>query len=1015
MIALPQAIAVTTSLVSPFPSTLFYLVCVFSRSRCCSCDMSLTEMDAHWKAWLQINRNTLLDAHYRLEELLDELIIKGIFHTNEDDYQVIMAQDTSRGQLRKLLEILPLKKGDSFRVFESALSKLCPQIIECCVTPKPPKSRMEQLCELLSAAHKSKTTMRPMPWLGAKGEVCIQTFSLDLIVVDHDDLAKAMNERASTTASEQKRRDHHNAQPQAQDRIPFESLFRCLTPARSHINTVHAACTSGENAAASTQASHSTASDVISIGEEASAGARSLCARRKTAVWAGAGCGKTGTCHHIARLHSEGQLWPFFDALLLWRLREPAVQSATSLVQLLAILLPDVSENKLQEFSGDILERKGRGILAVLDGVDEFVQRDNSYVCRLLNGEVLTEACLLATSRPCEAARQFFNSSVFNINVELLGFSERQVDTFIDERLNPELAPKLKGLLDRKPSLASLMSVPLLALLVCQIFSSTSNLSSLSTTTRLYSSLMLLVLRHAVDESRIAVSDGEKVRLKAAKDARQLPMGMTRKLLTDHAKIAWSAHKKDKAIFDTDFILGEAEWESLGPLAVGLLDCYISAGDDLTEVRHYSFQHLTVQEFLTAFFLAETTGDDHDLQATLTDLCKDTHSYVVLQFLAGLLKKKHHSIFFSHLNRWLHDPHLHGSARQERLHVCLLCALEACEGDVASFPDQLKLPGLVNLGHVTAADLATLSTAVKKSSDIKVLELSFDWVREESDAQTLSRVKRQTRTAMTSFTTAVSHNRSLCRLGVYGPKYNLLEEKSLANLIRNNRLDTLRVDDCGVVDLEMSEFSFELQRNTTLRTLFLHGNTINEEGMHALADALTHSSTLHTLSLCHNIISATGMHGLADALTHNIALHALHLNNDRISDAGTHALAGALTHNTTLHELFLSDNRIGDAGMHALANALTHNSTLHTLSLSGNVISEASMHALADTLARNNTLHTLSLSDNMIGDAGMRALADALTHNSTLHKLWLFPNHFQEATADYLCQQLKHISGLIVR
>ena len=77
-------------------------------------------------------------------------------------------------------------------------------------------------------------------------------------------------------------------------------------------------------------------------------------------------------------LHSEGQLWPFFEALLLWRLREPAVQSATSLVQLLAILLPDEPESKLQEFADDVRAREGRGILAVLDGVDEFVERNNS-------------------------------------------------------------------------------------------------------------------------------------------------------------------------------------------------------------------------------------------------------------------------------------------------------------------------------------------------------------------------------------------------------------------------------------------------------------------------------------------------------------------------------------------------------------------------------------------------------------------------------------------------------------
>ena len=830
-------------------------------------------MDVRDKAWLQANRGVLLDAHYRLEELLDQLIQEGIFDTNEDDYQLIMAQDTPRGQLRKLLDILPLKKADSFPVFKKAMSTLCSHILERCVTPRPPKTRLGQLQELLTASRKSKTTMRgPTPWLGSKGKLHTHTFSLDLVIAERDDLAKSMTERSSTTAAEQTRRDDHYARPRARKTIPFQSLFRLTNPSQQRTDPVQATTsTSGQTVAAAAEASSSAAPDVVvSRRQEASTGTQSLCTHPKTAVWAGAGCGKTGTCHHVAMLHSEGQLWPFFQALLLWRLREPAVQSATSLVQLLAILLPDEPESKLQEFADDIRAREGRGILAVLDGVDEFVERNNSYVCRLLNGDVLTEACLLATSRPCDAARNFFQSasSVFDANVELLGFSEQQVDAFIDESLGSELAPKLKELLDKSPSLASLMSVPLLAVLVSQVFESSADLS-LSTRTRLYSALMLLVLRHAVNENRIELSDVEKVRLKAAKDARQLRVGVAKKLLTDHAKVAWSAHKKNKAIFDTDFIVDEGEWESLGPLAVGLLDCYISAGGDLTEVRQYSFQHLTMQEYLSAFYLAETMSDDDALQATLTSLCKDTHSYVVLQFLAGLLEKKHHSVFFSHLNQWLHDRHLRYNVyvRQERLRVCLLCAQEACGGDVDSFPDQLKLPEGVVLDHVTATDLTILTAAVKNSSTINDLELHFDKVREESDSASVSRVKRQTRSAMTSLTTAVSKHPSLRRVRVFGPTYSLFEGKSLANLVVNNRLDTLSVWYCGIGDTEVSEFSSELQ-HTTLTSLDLSFNMISDAGMYALADALQHNRTVQRLYLDFNRHSEEAASRLRQQLAH---------------------------------------------------------------------------------------------------------------------------------------------------
>ena len=244
------------------------------------------------EAWLQANRSVLLDAHYRLEELLDQLIQEGIFDPNEDDYQLIMAQDTPRGQLRKLLDILPLKKADSFPVFKKAMSTLCSHILERCVTPRPPKTRLGQLQDLLTASRKSKTTMRgPTPWLGSKGKLHTHTFSLDLVIADRDDLAKSMTERSSTTATEQTRRDDHYARPRARKTIPFQSLFSLTNPSQQRTDPVQATTsTSGQTVAAAAQASCSTGPDVVvSRRQEASTGTQSLCTHPKTAVWAGAG------------------------------------------------------------------------------------------------------------------------------------------------------------------------------------------------------------------------------------------------------------------------------------------------------------------------------------------------------------------------------------------------------------------------------------------------------------------------------------------------------------------------------------------------------------------------------------------------------------------------------------------------------------------------------------------------------------------------------------------------------
>ena len=109
---------------------------------------------------------------------------------------------------------------------------------------------------------------------------------------------KSMTDRASSTAAEQRRREVDYARPARQRTIAFRSLFQSFTKLRS------------------------------------------------TALWAGAGCGKSGTCSLVAQLHAKGQLWTFFSVLLLWRLRYPRVQRATSLEQLLQVLLPDSTQSK---------------------------------------------------------------------------------------------------------------------------------------------------------------------------------------------------------------------------------------------------------------------------------------------------------------------------------------------------------------------------------------------------------------------------------------------------------------------------------------------------------------------------------------------------------------------------------------------------------------------------------------------------------------------------------------------
>jgi hypothetical protein len=184
-----------------------------------------------------------------------------------------------------------------------------------------------------------------------------------------------------------------------------------------------------------------------------------------------------------------------------------------------------------------------------------------------------------------------------------------------------------------------------------------------------------------------------------------------------------------------------------------------------------------------------------------------------------------------------------------------------------------------------------------------------------------------------------------------------------------------------------------LQSNdSTLVTLTLGGNSIDDAGAKDLSAALKENSKLVTLGLENNSIGAAGAKDLGAALKENSTLVTLTLYGNSICDAGAKDLSAALKENSTLVTLDLQNNSIGAAGAKDLGAALKENSTLVTLDLSNNSIGAAGAKDLGAALKENSTLVTLNLYGNSIGDAGAKDLSAALKENSTLVTLNLYYN-----------------------
>jgi len=208
-------------------------------------------------------------------------------------------------------------------------------------------------------------------------------------------------------------------------------------------------------------------------------------------------------------------------------------------------------------------------------------------------------------------------------------------------------------------------------------------------------------------------------------------------------------------VFDDSFVSTIASCSSEA-LQLGLLVCERRV-IRRSVVRQYSFQHLTVQEFLVAYLLSEQIDSEETLKKKLGELGMGPHQFVVLQFLAGLLPTDLPptrparlfparfvptrflppsllSIFFAFLNKFLHDHwDMDSQMCEDRLRMCLHCAREAYN-KTGTFPANLHLPKQISLYQVSAADLELLSASIEtRPSSTEELVLFFTNIKGDEE------------------------------------------------------------------------------------------------------------------------------------------------------------------------------------------------------------------------------------------------------------------------------------------
>ena len=355
-----------------------------------------------------------------------------------------------------------------------------------------------------------------------------------------------------------------------------------------------------------------------------------------------AGIGKTTLCHELClRWARDGYLAEDFDVVALIPLRSVQQRSLEEVV------MRNIGEDNYQQLK----KTAGSRCLIILEGFDEITinrrQNDSFLLYLIKDCTLLEKATILITSRPhaCEeidAGRR----------IEVVGFGNDQIKEFAEKSF-PNDVERFIQQLHEYPQLHSLCYIPMNLVMLVDIFHC-SKKKLPSTLTELYRLFIVMTLNRQIKKDNVTKKPAacSSVAVRAADSAEETLCAMLSGIPKESVGIVKCLSKLAYRGFFDWYCQDEDDQEGRKEPRIiftelDLVQCNIEVTSDFDgfgllkatpthevpiDINTYSFNHLTIQEFLCAVYFSLQSQ-----QEQLLILREHFHEYpYVSTFVFGL-------------------------------------------------------------------------------------------------------------------------------------------------------------------------------------------------------------------------------------------------------------------------------------------------------------------------------------------------------------------------------------------